>query len=164
MLTDATITDERSISTKIPLVLLILVAIGVAGIALSPTKMQYIPAILSVALFLGLIYFGLPLLLKQISLLISKALAKMKCAPEKLVLAFKNLYLSYPIMHSSRLVSLLIVIILSIFICISILTGQINTIESMVDCDYVAVAADKNAGEIIENLDSVDSAFYISIT
>ena len=164
LLADATVTDEGSVSTKIPLVLFILVAIGVVGIAITPTRMQYVPAILSVTLFLGLIYLGLPILLKQISLLLTKALSKMKCAPAKLVLAFKNLYFSYPTMHASRLVSLLIVIIVSILICMNILTGQIDTIESLIDCDYVAIAADKNTEKFIEDIDGVDAAFCISIT
>ena len=161
LLSDTGLTDEKKIPGKLPLVLLSALVIGFITIIILPTRLKFVPSIISCALFLALMYFGLPFVLKLISLVTVRLLFGASRIPTSFALACKGLYFSYPIMHTARLVTLLTTIVLSIVICINTLTAQIDTIEQLVECDYIAVATDKDTEGLLENIEGVD-AFYVS--
>lgn len=94
----------------------------------------------------------------------TKILIGLKKPMAKLTLAFKNLYFSYPLMHATRLVSLLIMIITSMLLCMNTLNNQVAVIDRLLECDYIALAADNKTSKAIEASEVVDSAYYIHIT
>ena len=149
-------------SYKIPLCIFLGFALLFIGSFLLPIKYRYLLGFSALLVFLFFIYFFTPIFVELISKALAKALKRFKKIPAKTLLALQNSSISYPLKHSSRLITVLTTLICTVFICLGTLTSQTEILESVIDCNYIAVGANEKTDKILENMDEVDDTFRVS--
>lgn len=149
--------------TKPSLILLASTLLFVIPSILVEPKHRYIFIIPTIVCFLSFIFLFIPYLIDIISRYLIKALEKKDIAPPNSMLTLKNACVSYPLKHSGRLITLLLTLIITILICLNSLINETATINSIVDANYVAVGANEKSDKLVEDLDSVDGAFRLSL-
>ena len=164
LLSETESTDKHKLSGKSALIVAIVFAIGFLMALLAPIKQRFYIYIILCFLFFALIYLSLPFALNLISKIAIKAIGRLRRVPAILMIAFKNLYSSYSLMHATRLICIICTALSLILICLKTLNGQIDVVNNVVDCDYISLGADEKSAQEVEDMDGVDSAFYVSLS
>jgi len=153
----------KSFSLKVPLLLGTLAVVFIIPTFFIDTTLRIIFAIPSLLSFLVFIYLFIPCLTDIISRFLIKLAEKSKRIPAKAILALKNLNVSYPLKHTARLITILITLMCSAFFSLHVLTKETNKLTTLVDCNYISIAANEKTDALLENLDEVEDTFRFKL-
>lgn len=159
--------DERSVSDKkgdAPVYISAsLFVVLLSLLFLVKTEAKVLFAIATFTSLIFLLYFGFPKFAKALSRGLTKVLERFPKTPTKLLIVTKELSASHNVMHSTRMITILLALLLSICACLSVLTEQTELVENLLDFDYVVVGADKKCDEIVSELDVTEDVFKMCI-
>lgn len=127
-----------------------------------PIMSRLIPSIATMFAFLILFSVAAPFILKLLAAFGVYALTKLKKIPPLAFMTFKNIHSTYPLRHTGRLVSILLVIISMIAFSVFSVKNQTEMLGRVFECDYVAIGADEECDSLVEREENVKDTFRIS--
>ena len=127
-----------------------------------PVRLRYIGVIPSVLLLTIFAYFVTPTVTRGISALFLRLLKRLKVIPARIYLTARNVFASYPLMHTARLLSVLLCIMGGMFLITETLWQQTNVINGIVDCDYIAPDADERCEEKVLSEEAAKDTFRMA--
>ena len=115
-----------------------------------------------VALF-AFIYTFVPFFVEKASRFLIRLVEKRKCIPAKTILTLKNASVSYPIKHTVRLITTFLTLLFTAMFCMRALTTEIETLNTLVDADYISIVNSENTDELLEEFPEVEDTFRFVI-
>lgn len=140
-----------------------LVAALIATSYLIAPRYRFYSAVASILLIIVFIYFLSPYITEALSRTLTGLAKRLSKVPPKTVLALENIRNTHSLKHAVRLITVLLTLLFTIIPCLLVASTQSEIIETAIDCDYVSLAADKRAREVLSELEEVDSAFRIAL-
>lgn len=128
-----------------------------------PAKTQLAPSVAAMFAFLLWFFVAAPIAFKWCAWLAAYICVRFKKAPSLAVMTAKNVFASHPLRHTGRLISVLLIIICTIFYSTLSVNDQTDMIETIFDCDYVAIGADEGCDELVERDGGVADSFRVSL-
>lgn len=135
----------------------------VIATVLLPVEYRYVGGFASVIALTALAYFATPHVLRAAGGLLGKLINKMKRVPARTYLAIRTLSSSGSVMHSVRVLSVLLSLLLSISVCIGRSSYEVNMQAEIVDCDYVLLNADSRTAALIDGEAGIEDSFSIGL-
>lgn len=149
---------------KVSLILLLTALILFIAEIILPVKARYIIGFPALLFFIFFTYTLTPHLVTLISCIFIKITERQKKIPAIAITAFKNTYVSYPLKHTARLITVLVTLICTAFTCLGTINKQADFVNSVVDCEYVSIGANEKTDEILGALDEVEDTFRITFS
>ena len=141
----------------------ILTVASVTVALLLPVTQRYVPALIAVVLVTFFAYFIIPSFLAWACGILGDLLQKAKRIPPRLYLAVKTLGASHPLMHSVRIVSVLIAMLISVSVCLVRAQQETNLINNLFDCSFVATNMREEDDQMILANDAVEQTYRITV-
>ena len=154
--------EAVSLKGKTNLLLLFALALGFTVTLILPVRMRYIGVVPTVLILTFFSYCAAPVIIMGISNAASALLKKSKKIPAKLYLALRNVFASYPLMHTARLLTVLLVILGGMFSITYTLGKQVEVINGIVDCEYIAADADEKCEASVLELEATEDVFRMA--
>ena len=146
-------------SPKPALIFLIVFTVLAITTFLIPVKYKYMFSLPAFASFLAFVFLFMPCFADWVSKLLIKIIERRKYASSKLLLALKNFTVSYPLKHATRIITLLVSLIATVFLCLGAIKGELNEIAGLFNCKYVSIGANERTDDMLEEVDSVDATY-----
>lgn len=140
----------------------VMLAVSLVFVAALPAYRQFVPSFLSLLAFLLWLFALLPMAFKCIARFLTWVLSKTKKTPPITFMTFKNVFASTPLRNTGRLLVILLVILSTIFFSISSVSGQVDMLETVFDCDWIAFGADRGCDELIEREACVAESYRVT--
>lgn len=131
---------------------------------LVPVRLRFPFGIASALSLIGFIFTFVPFFATSLSRLTSSLLERKNTPRAPLLISQKNMTVSYPIKHTTRLITLLLTLLSTAFFCINTLTTQLRQLGNMVDSEYIAIGADEKSDAIAESTEGVSDSFRIFVS
>ncbi len=116
----------------------------------TPAHRRHITSIVLIGAGIALLFAFAPFFIDFLSTLLHKFLAKRKHVPPCLYTAVGNLHASYPLQHVFRILTLSLAMLIPITLCVNAIEDEHTKVESIVDCDYVALGADAKTEALLQ--------------
>ena len=129
-----------------------------------PIRLRFPFGLASLLMLVGFIFTFTPYFTSKLFCLTSSLMEKRQSPHAPLLLAHKNMTLSYPLKHTARLITLLLTLVSTAFFCLNTLTGEIEELTKIVSAEYIATGADERSDSIAENTEKVNDAFRLFVT
>ena len=137
--------------------------ISLAVTVILPVKDQKIASVVSMFVFLVLLFVIMPFVFRGLGWLGARALSLFGRVPPTPFMSFKNVYASHSLRHTGRLVCILAIILSTIGFAIFSVNDQVDMVENVFLCDYVAIGADEECDGLVREDESVTAAFRIGL-
>lgn len=152
---------KNGIFTAIAWGVLTLAAVTVA-FCLDP-RQRYVPAIVALVGFVLFSYFALPRIVAEICKLLGDLMTRLNKIPPKLYLSVRAISTSHPLMHSVRILTVLLSLLLSISLCLITGRKEINTIDRLFDCDHVGKNIAEEDDGAIAKKDIIETVYRMNM-
>ena len=126
-----------------------------------PTSDSTVPSIVSMFVFLLWFLSASPIVLKLLASLAVSLLLKLKRVPPLAFMTFKNMVASHPLRHTGRLIATLSVILFMISFSVFSVKDQVDVLENVFECDYLAIGADDKCDELVRSGEGVKDSYRI---
>lgn len=163
LLTDQNTSRIDGASLKSCKIWAIILAAFVCITLMMPTDKRFSTGLCSIVAFIAIIYLLIPHIIKLISKGLICLIEKARSIPPKAFLVIKNISASYPLMHTARLITVLFTILYMVVACLNVFYSQIHEIDTLMDCDYVAINENQNIDDDIRQLDEVDYTYRLNL-
>ena len=140
--------------------------LAVASVTVSlllPVTQRYVLALIAVVFVTFFAYFIIPSFLAWACGILGDLLQKAKRIPTRIYLAIKMLGASHPLMHSVRIVSVLIAMLIAVSVCLVRAQQETYLINNLFDCSFVATNMREEDDQIILANDAVEQTYRITV-
>ena len=152
---------KNGIFTAIVWGVLTLAAVTVS-LCLDPRK-RYVPAIIALVGLVISAYYALPRITSEISRLVALLMARLKRIPPKLYLSARAISASHPLMHSVRILTVLLSLLLSISLCLTTGKSEIDAIDKLFECDHVGKNIREEDDTALVEKDIIEAAYRMNL-
>lgn len=152
---------QRSLKSVLALALLATVLLAVS--LLTPTHRRHMTVPLPILACICLLFVLAPLFIDLVSIFVCKILAKKRSLRSLLFVAASNIRASYSLQHVGRLMTLVIAFLIPITLCTQAASNEAELFKSTVQCDYIALGADRDTDSILQKDDAVTDTFRMSL-
>lgn len=135
----------------------------VTATVILPVEYRFAGGFAAIIALTALAYFATPHILGIAGDLLGKLINKMKRVPARTYLALRTLSTSGSVMHSVRVLSVLLSLLLSISISIGRTSREADIQAEIVNCDYVILNADSRTAAIIEGEAGIDEIYSVGL-
>ena len=129
-----------------------------------PIRLRFPFGLVSVLMLVGFIFTFVPYFTSILFGFTARLIEKRRRPYAPLLVAHKNMTLSYPLKHTTRLITILLTLVSTAFFCINSLTGGVEEIGKMVSAEYISLGADERSEEIARETDGVNETFRIFVS
>ena len=126
-----------------------------------PAKLRYAPALIAIVFIVLFAYMAIPKLVFIICNFISALMHRLKRIPPKLYLSLKTIGSTHPMLHSVRILSILVALLITVSFYLLSSQRELDTLGDLLDCTYIATSVDEDDDELISTHESVEEIFRI---